>query len=45
MMARALEHNGAEKVYILGRRKDILENAAKTNNVLLLFHQKFQLHL
>ncbi|KAI5787641.1 hypothetical protein DFH27DRAFT_518186 [Peziza echinospora] len=32
MMARALEHNGAEKVYILGRRKDILENAAKTNN-------------
>ncbi|KAF8461346.1 hypothetical protein BDZ91DRAFT_737186 [Kalaharituber pfeilii] len=32
MIATALEHNGAEKVYIVGRRKEILENAAKTNN-------------
>lgn len=33
MMATALEHNGAEKVYIVGRRKEVLENAAKMNNV------------
>lgn len=30
MMARALALNGAHKVYIVGRRKDVLENAAKT---------------
>lgn len=33
MIAAALEQNGAEKVYIVGRRKEVLENAAKTNNV------------
>ena len=37
MMARALALNGAHKVYILGRRKEILEEAAKsvsTNNII-----------
>jgi len=33
LIAAALEHNSAEKVYIVGRRKEVLENAAKTNNV------------
>lgn len=32
MIARALEHNGA-KVYILGRREEILKTAAKKNAV------------
>ncbi|KAI1120246.1 hypothetical protein F5Y10DRAFT_290072 [Nemania abortiva] len=32
MIARALEHNGA-KVYILGRRKEILKTAAKQNAI------------
>jgi len=30
MIARALEVNGAAKVYIIGRRLEILEAAAKT---------------
>ncbi|KAG8795903.1 hypothetical protein FRC17_008062 [Serendipita sp. 399] len=29
MIAKALEWNGAEKVYIIGRRSDVLANAAK----------------
>jgi NADP-dependent 3-hydroxy acid dehydrogenase YdfG len=29
MFAKALEANGAEKVYIIGRRWDKLENVAK----------------
>lgn len=36
MMSRALALNGAEKVYIIGRRKEVLEQAAKsvdTNNI------------
>jgi NAD(P)-dependent dehydrogenase (short-subunit alcohol dehydrogenase family) len=39
MMARALALNGAHKVYILGRRKDVLEKAAAsvtTNNIIPL---------
>jgi NAD(P)-dependent dehydrogenase (short-subunit alcohol dehydrogenase family) len=39
MMARALALNGASKVYIVGRRKDKLEEAAKsvsTNNIVPL---------
>jgi NAD(P)-dependent dehydrogenase (short-subunit alcohol dehydrogenase family) len=39
MMAKALSSNGASKVYILGRRKDKLESAAKStphNNVIPL---------
>jgi NADP-dependent 3-hydroxy acid dehydrogenase YdfG len=39
MMARALALNGAEKVYIIGRRKEVLEEAAKsvsTNNIVPL---------
>ncbi|KAI8946742.1 hypothetical protein F4801DRAFT_563384 [Xylaria longipes] len=32
MIARALEHNGA-KVYILGRREDVLKTAAKQNAI------------
>lgn len=32
MMAKALENNGAT-VYIVGRRKEILEKAAAENNV------------
>jgi NADP-dependent 3-hydroxy acid dehydrogenase YdfG len=32
MIAKALENNGA-KVYITGRRKEILEKAAKANAV------------
>lgn len=34
MIARALEHNGA-KVYILGRREEVLKTAAKQNAVRL----------
>lgn len=33
MIATALEHNGAERVYIVGRRKEVLENAAKEHSV------------
>lgn len=33
MIAAALEHNGAEKVYIVGRRKEVLENAAREHSV------------
>jgi hypothetical protein len=29
MMAKALEYNGAKKVYIIGRRRETLEAAAK----------------
>ncbi|RPB00510.1 NAD(P)-binding protein [Choiromyces venosus 120613-1] len=29
----ALEHNGATKVYIVGRRKEVLENAAKVHSL------------
>lgn len=39
MMARALALNGAHKVYIVGRRKEVLENASKsvsTNNIIPL---------
>lgn len=39
MMARALALNGAHKVYIVGRRKDVLEKAAQsvsTNNIIPL---------
>ena len=39
MMARALAVNGAHKVYIVGRRKDVLEKAAQsvaTNNIIPL---------
>lgn len=39
MMARALALNGAAKVYIVGRRKEILETAAKsvsTSNIIPL---------
>ena len=39
MMARALALNGAHKVYIVGRRKDVLEKAAKsvsTNTIIPL---------
>src|ERR1700735_4077873 len=39
MMARALALNGANKVYIVGRRKEVLENASKsvsTNNIIPL---------
>ncbi|KAH0614812.1 uncharacterized protein H6S33_000448 [Morchella sextelata] len=32
MIAAALEHNGAERVYIVGRRKEVLENAAKEHS-------------
>ena len=31
MMAKALAGAGARKVYILGRRKEVLEGAAKTH--------------
>lgn len=33
MIATALEQNGAERVYIIGRRKEILENAVKQHSV------------
>lgn len=33
MIASALEKAGADKVYILGRRLEILENAIKKNSV------------
>ncbi|KAH7410833.1 hypothetical protein BKA64DRAFT_365165 [Cadophora sp. MPI-SDFR-AT-0126] len=39
MMARALALNGAHKVYIIGRRKEVLEKAAQsvnTNNIIPL---------
>jgi NAD(P)-dependent dehydrogenase (short-subunit alcohol dehydrogenase family) len=39
MMARALALNGANKVYIVGRRKEVVENASKsvsTNNIIPL---------
>ncbi|TVY84546.1 Short-chain dehydrogenase/reductase SAT3 [Lachnellula suecica] len=39
MMARALALNGAHKVYIIGRRKEVLEKASKsvsTNNIIPL---------
>ena len=39
MMARALALNGAHKVYIVGRRKDVLEKASQsvsTNNIIPL---------
>lgn len=35
MIARALEHNGA-KVYILGRREEVLKTAARQNAVRLV---------
>lgn len=35
MIARALEHNGA-KVFILGRREEVLKIAAKQNAVRLV---------
>jgi len=39
MMARALALNGAHRIYIIGRRKDVLEKASKsvsTNNIIPL---------
>ena len=36
MMARALALNGAHRIYIVGRRKDVLEEASRsvsTNNI------------
>ncbi|KAK1753694.1 short-chain dehydrogenase [Echria macrotheca] len=36
MMSRALAANGAAKVYILGRRMDVLEEAAKENPDILI---------
>ncbi|RYP06622.1 hypothetical protein DL765_009419 [Monosporascus sp. GIB2] len=38
MIARALEHNGA-KVYILGRREEVLKTAAKQNAARLLINE------
>ncbi|KAG0636462.1 hypothetical protein HOY80DRAFT_977594 [Tuber brumale] len=32
MIATALEHNGATRVYIVGRRKEVLENAVKVHS-------------
>ena len=31
MMAKALAENGAKRIYIVGRRKDKLEEAARTH--------------
>lgn len=32
MIATALEHNGAARVYIIGRREEVLEKAAKAHS-------------
>lgn len=40
MIAQALEHNGA-KVYILGRREEILKTAAKQNAVRVSLRYRF----
>lgn len=42
MIAKALEENGA-RVYIVGRRKDVLESVAKKESVCL--HQRPHLEL
>lgn len=44
MIACALEHNGA-RVYILGRRLDVLQKAAKHNNVWLHICLESTIHL
>lgn len=39
-MTRALAENGAKKVYIIGRRKEVLEKAAKEIASLLLVRRR-----
>lgn len=36
IIAAALEHNGATKVYIVGLRKEVLERAVKVRSVCII---------